>query len=368
MAGLYIHIPFCASRCVYCGFYSTTQLELSQRYVDALCSEMQSRSSEQDVSTVYLGGGTPSQLSFQQLKQLFFYIYKVYRVDPLAEVTMECNPDDVTQQFVESLAELPVNRVSMGVQTFDDRRLHFLRRRHRAGQIAPAVDALRSSGIGNISIDLMYGFPNETLSEWHRDVTEALSLGVEHISAYALQYEEGTALYRMLESGEVSEIDEELERQMYFDLIDRLASAGYEHYEISNFAQAGYRSHHNSNYWNQTPYIGLGAAAHSFDGVDRQWNVSSISEYIKGIESGSPRVDYERLDEATHYNDLVMTALRTCDGLSLQGLRPQQRDYCLRMAQKYLSCGWLQQTDDHLKLTRDGLFVSDMIMAELMMV
>lgn len=368
MAGLYIHIPFCASRCVYCGFFSTTQLDLSQRYVDALCKEMQCRQSQQIISTIYLGGGTPSQLSSQQLKQLFSYIYKVYRVDPLAEVTMECNPDDVTQQFMESLSELPVNRVSMGVQTFNNDRLRFLRRRHNADQIAPSVELLRRAGVSNISIDLMYGFPQQTLSEWLLDINKALSLDVEHLSAYALQYEEGTALYRMLEKGEVNEIDEELERQMYFELIDRLASAGYEHYEISNFARIGCRSRHNSSYWNQTPYIGLGAAAHSYDGFKRQWNVSSLSEYLEGIESGLQHVDFEELDESTRYNDLVMTALRTCDGLSLQLLTPQQCQYCLSMSQKYLSNGWLKLVDNHLILTREGLFVSDMIMAELMKV
>lgn len=367
MAGLYIHIPFCASRCIYCGFYSTTRADLRQRYVDALCGEM-ALCQPSALSTIYLGGGTPSQLSFSQLQQLFIYINKVFDVYPDAEITMECNPDDVTPEFTEKLRQLPVNRVSMGVQSFDDARLCFLRRRHTTAQIGPAVELLRKAGIHNISIDLMYGFPGETLAEWHRDIEAALALRVEHLSAYSLQYEEGTMLYRLLEKGEVEEIDEELERQMYYDLIDRLAEAGFEHYEISNFARPGYRSRHNSSYWNHTPYIGLGAAAHSYDGSTRRWNVADVTAYIEGIEQGKPRFDFEHLDEATRYNDLVMTALRTSDGLLLTLLNPQQRTYCLRMAEKYINSGLLCHIDNHLVLTRDGLFVSDMVMADLMMV
>ena len=271
MAGLYIHIPFCKSRCLYCDFYSTTSLDMRQRYVDALCRELDLRG-KSGVDTIYIGGGTPSQLSFEQLQQLLLYIYKVCDVSPDAEVTMEVNPDDVTTAFAQALPQLHINRISMGAQTFNDSRLQFLRRRHKAAQVPLAVERLRQAGIRNISVDLMYGFPNETLSEWDEDITAVLSLQVEHLSAYALQYEEGTPLYRLLQRDEVSEVDDELSRSMYYRLKDRLADAGYEHYEISNFARKGFRSRHNSSYWNQTPYIGIGAAAHSFDGQNRQWN------------------------------------------------------------------------------------------------
>lgn len=195
MAGLYIHIPFCASRCIYCGFYSTTLPGLRDRYVEALCREMELRPERPELSTIYLGGGTPSQLTPAQLDRLFSYIYKVYPVRAGAEVTMECNPDDIPEGLPR---HLPVNRVSMGAQTFDDGRLHFLRRRHTATEVDRAVDALRRQGINNISIDLMFGFPGETLDDWQHDLTHALHLQPEHLSAYSLMYEEGTPLHGLL--------------------------------------------------------------------------------------------------------------------------------------------------------------------------
>lgn len=364
MAGIYLHIPFCKSRCAYCDFYSTTALSLRRRYVDALCAEYRMRASylQTRVRTIYIGGGTPSMLEISLLRQIFDALGALQA----EEVTMECNPDDLTDQYVASLALLPVNRISMGAQTFSDHRLRFLRRRHTSNQVREAVARLRSAGIDNISIDLIYGFPGETLDEWHADVDAALSLDVEHISAYALQYEEGTALHSLLRQGLVSEVDEELSRQMYFDLIDRLRSAGFEHYEISNFAKKNRRSLHNSGYWNHTPYLGLGAAAHSFDGESRQWNVADIRAYMAGMEAGSPRVERETLDAATLYNEQVMTALRTCEGLALSELAAPRRSYCLQQARQYVEDGLLNIVDDRLVLTREGLFVSDMIISDLM--
>ena len=289
-------------------------------------------------------------------------------------MTIECNPDDVTEAFAALLEELPVNRVSMGAQTFSDERLRFLHRRHTSAQVVQAVSRLRAAGIGNISIDLMYGFPKESIDDWHRDIDFALELGVEHLSAYALMYEEGTPLYAMLQRGETEEIDEEVSRQMYYDLKDRLSAAGFEHYEISNFARPGFRSQHNSSYWNQTPYVGLGAGAHSFDGRRRSWNVDDVERYIEGIEAMNSwdggQVAWregEYIDEQTRYDELVMTSLRTCEGLSLSLLSAAQRAYCLQMARKFINGGLLEMTsDDHLRLSRDGLFVSDMIIRELM--
>jgi len=372
MAGLYIHIPFCASRCVYCGFFSTTRLNQRQAYVEALGREMRLRdcscNGKMRIETVYLGGGTPSQLSAEQLRQIFLYINNVYDVSPRAEITIECNPDDITVPFVATLSQLPVNRVSMGAQTFNDERLRFLHRRHRAEQVGEAVKRLRSVGIANISIDLMYGFPGETMLEWNADIDAALALGVEHLSAYALSYEEGTPLYTMLQQGRVEELDEELQRAMYYTLKDRLEVAGYEHYELSNFARPGCRSRHNSSYWNHTPYIGLGAGAHSFDGRHRQWNVADIGQYVEAIGEDRVPADSEVIDDVTRYNETVMTALRTIDGIRLDMLSPSERAHCLTQAKKFLDCGWLCLPDDNtLRLTRDGLFVSDTIMSDLML-
>ena len=399
MAGIYIHIPFCRSRCIYCGFYSTTALDLRQRYVDALCREMEIRGTrkeeggkrnDEEIETIYLGGGTPSQLTPSQLRQLFIYINKVYPLTSEREITIEVNPDDVTVEFAALLQQLPVNRVSMGIQTFDDQRLRFLHRRHTSRQAIEAVSILRAAGINNLSIDLMYGFPGETLSDWQSDIDSALALNVEHISAYCLMIEEGTPLHRMLKQhngdcplceqrselqGDCPQcVDEETERQMYYTLIDRLTAAGYEHYEISNFARPGFRSRHNSSYWNGTPYIGLGAAAHSYDIRSRSWNIADINAYIKGIERGERLFKEELLDNDTRYNDAVTVGLRTCEGIDLNALPKKYRDYCMKNARRYLDDGLLELsvvenlTSPTLHLTRRGLFVSDMVMSDLMMV
>jgi oxygen-independent coproporphyrinogen-3 oxidase len=342
------------------------------------------------ISTIYLGGGTPSQLSFEQLRQLFIYINKVYPLTSTKEITIEVNPDDVTAEFAAVLQQLPVNRVSMGIQTFNDERLRFLYRRHTARQAIEAVSILRSAGIRNLSIDLMYGFPGETLSEWEADIDFALVLNVEHISAYCLMVEEGTPLHRMLQQhngdcpfceqrselqGDCPQcVDEETERQMYYTLIDRLTAAGYEHYEISNFAKKDFRSRHNSSYWNGTPYIGLGAAAHSYDIRSRSWNVADIHEYIDGIERGERLFEEELLDDDTRYNDAVTVGLRTCEGINLDAFSKKYRDYCMKNARRYLDDGLLELSvvgnlqSPTLHLTRRGLFVSDMVMSDLMMI
>ena len=397
MAGLYIHIPFCKSRCIYCGFYSTTDEKWRQKYVDAVCREMKLRPSAEPINTIYLGGGTPSQLTGEQLHQLFIYINKVYSLPSKQggvggggpEITIEVNPDDVTVEFAAMLQRLPVNRVSMGAQTFDDARLRFLHRRHTAEQVPQAVQRLRDVGIRNISVDLMYGFPDETLDDWQRDIDAALSLGVEHLSAYCLMIEEGTVLARMLHKGDGSRCvisqettqmepspicDEELERQMYEVLIDKLTAAGYEHYEISNFARPGYRSRHNSSYWNDTPYIGLGAAAHSYTVLGgfaaepravRSWNIADIRKYVDAIQRGEIPCEQEIIDADTHYNDRITVALRTSDGLDLDTLSDKYRCYCLHEAQRFISDGLLRCDGHHLVLTRKGLFVSDYIMGSL---
>lgn len=375
MAGLYVHIPFCSSRCIYCGFYSTTWLSLRREYVNALCKELDMRRDyiHEPIDTIYIGGGTPSQLRAEELHILFDTIYnKVYGISANAEVTMECNPDDITPAMAGTISQLPINRISMGVQTFDNGRLKFIRRRHTSEQISCAVDMLHHAGISNISIDLMFGFPDETISEWNADISRALDLSVQHISAYSLTYEEGTPLRNMLDEGIVSETDEELSRTMYYNLSERLISAGYEHYEISNFALPGFRSRHNGNYWKGIPYIGIGAAAHSFDTVSRQWNIADIREYIESINKGIIPMEREELDTDTCYNDTVMTALRTCEGIDLYKLEKafgkQYVNYLLTNAERHISSGNLCLSQSNLSLTRNGLFISDGIMSDLMKV
>ena len=415
MLGLYIHIPFCASRCIYCGFYSTVpakkkdeRLSVEEQYVNAICHEMEIRAEKDHemsderttgLTSIYLGGGTPSQLSFESLKKIFQTIDKVYHIGlewdiennsctttiPI-EVTMECNPDDVTEEFAQNLRSLPINRISMGAQTFSDERLRFLHRRHTADEVETAVKRLRNVNIKNISVDLMFGFPNETLEEWNDDIERLLALDIEHISAYSLMYEEGTPLFRLLQEGRVKEIDEELYRQMYDTLIDRLAKAGYEQYEISNFAklniqspkfntqtskskiQSLYRSQHNSSYWQNIPYIGIGAAAHSYGNGKRSWNVADIEAYITAIQKNRLPSEEEIIDADTHYNDIIMTALRTCEGIDLSILPAEYRTYLIRLAKPFQQQGLLKEDNGKLHLTRNGIYVSDSIMSDLMKV
>ncbi len=384
MAGIYIHIPFCASRCIYCAFYSTTSLANQNRLVGALCTELDLRrdyllcththTSQTTIETIYLGGGTPSQLNEHHLQQLFDTIYSTIdkttalEVSPAAEVTMECNPDDLTPQFVDAIGRLPINRVSMGVQTFSDERLGFLRRRHKSGDIAPVIQRLRQVGIANISIDLIFGFPKQTADEWAIDLKRAIELDVEHISAYSLMYEEGTPLFRLLQQNRVTEIDDNKSLDMFNMLIDTLTSNGYEHYEISNFAREGFRSRHNASYWQGIPYLGLGPSAHSYDGNSRQWNVSDLQEYINAIEQGKLPMEKEVLDEDTRYNDWITTALRTKEGLNLNTLSKSHREYLMHAAEKHLQQGNLILSGNYIALSRSGIFISDSIMSDLVKV
>lgn len=379
MAGLYVHIPFCATRCSYCGFYSTTKLDLQDRYVDSLCREIalrkeylssystDSKAANTIIRTIYIGGGTPSQLSRYSLEKLFHAIDTYLECSP-EEVTMEVNPDDVTNDLAETISALHINRVSMGAQTFDDNRLKFLNRRHKSFQVERAIDILHEHGVGNISIDLMFGFPGQTCDSWKEDVRRAISLDIQHISAYSLMYEEGTRLYRMLKENMIKEIDEEVSLNMYNELINILCGAGYEHYEISNFAKKGYRALHNSSYWHDIPYLGIGAAAHSYNIKSRQWNVSDINKYIESISYDTVPFTFESIDADTHYNDIVTTELRTSEGIDLSRLADKYVQYIVKQAARHVTDKTVDINDGHLKLTREGLYISDMIMSDLMKV
>ncbi len=375
MAGIYLHIPFCKRRCIYCDFFSTTRGEVRESYVRALCHELELRRDYlhgEEIETIYLGGGTPSQLQQEDFERIFSHIYKVYRVKPDAEVTLEANPDDLTPAYIAMLRTLPFNRLSMGIQTFREETLQLLHRRHTAAQAIRAFHDCREAGFDNISIDLMYGLPGETLPAWERDLEQALTLRPEHISAYHLIYEEGTTLWKLREQHRVEEADEDLSLSLFSTLIDRLAAAGYTHYEISNFCLPDRHSRHNSSYWTGKKYLGAGPSAHSYDGVSRQWNIASLDEYIEGIHRGTPAFEVEELDLYTRYNDFIITGIRTVWGLSLTRLRQEFGEalynYCLRMARPHLQQGTLEQQGDILRLTRKGIFISDGIMSDMLWV
>lgn len=324
------------------------------------------------LETIYLGGGTPSQLDEKDFGKIFEAIYHHFDVAEQAEITLEANPDDMNPEYVSLLRNFPFNRVSMGVQSFHPEDLRFLNRRHDRQQAIKAVELCKEHGITNISIDLIYGLPNQTQQAWEENLRQAIRLDVPHLSAYHLIYEEGTALYKLMEAGKVKPVDEELSVSFFSTLIDRLTEADYLHYEISNFARPGFISKHNSSYWTGKKYLGLGPSAHSYNGIDREWNPSSLPIYIEGIENGHPAIESEDLDLYTRYNDFIITGLRTMWGISLTDIQTKFGEkllsYCLKQARPPINQGLLLQTDDKLILSKSGIFVSDGIMSDLLWV
>lgn len=314
MAGIYVHIPFCARKCAYCDFYSGPfSRDTHSAFAAAVAAEYASRRSEltQTVTTVYLGGGTPSALSREALGTLF----STLPTSGILEYTIEVNPEDVDPGFVRWLAEdTPVTRVSMGVQTLDDNTLRLLRRRHTAHQALQAARLITGSSL-DLSLDLIYGLPGQTLAEWERSLRGVLELRPGHLSCYLLSYEPGTLLTIMRDRGTVDEADEATAEAMYALLCETTASAGYTHYEISNFALPGHRALHNSSYWNLTPYLGLGPGAHSFDGVMRRHNPPSLKRYLECRGTGITEEEPETISEKI--NDFILTALRTREGIDL---------------------------------------------------
>lgn len=375
MAGIYIHIPFCKTRCIYCDFYSTTRSELKERYIRALCKELEMRRDYlqgEAIETIYFGGGTPSQLAEEDFRQVFETIRQVYGMKHCQEITLEANPDDLTEEYVAMLHRLPFNRISMGIQTFDDTTLKLLNRRHNAAQAIEAVSRCHQVGFDNISIDLIYGLPGETDEHWIYDLQQAVNLHIEHISAYHLTYEEGTRIYELLHARRICEVDEESSVRFFSTLIDTLTAAGYEHYEISNFCRPGRYSRHNTSYWKGVPYLGCGPSAHSFNTRTREWNVASLERYMNSVEEGNREFETEYRDRATRYNEYIMTSIRTMWGIPMDKLEQvfgaEMRQYCMDMAHPYLENGKLKIEDNHLCLTREGIFISDGIISDLMFI
>lgn len=375
MAGLYIHVPFCAKRCLYCDFFSNTEMKNKEPYVAALIRELEIRKDyigNEPLETIYFGGGTPSQLQAVDFERIFDAIQRLFDTSGCKEVTLEANPDDMTPEYVAGLRTFPFNRISMGVQSFKAEDLRFLNRRHDREQALRAVELCIENGLANISIDLIYGLPGQTLKEWESNLDVAIRLDIPHISAYHLIYEEGTALYKLKEAGKISPVEEEASVSLFTSLIDRLTANGYLHYEISNFARPGMISRHNSSYWTGKKYLGAGPSAHSYNGENRQWNVSSLPAYIRGIGRGTPEVEVEELDINTRYNDFIITGLRTMWGVNLTEIQGQFGNdkllYCQKQAVPYLKQGLLAEKDDILTLSRNGIFISDSIMSDLLWV
>lgn len=372
MKGLYIHIPFCKHRCIYCDFYSTVNGKSTQAaYIEALCAELEGRhlyAGSPELSSIYIGGGTPSVLDGEAIQRIFHCIERDYRTALGAEITIEANPDDITPKFVDAIKSTPVNRISLGVQTFQDSSLHFLKRRHTGRQAQEAILELSEAGFNNISMDLIYGLPRQTLETWKEDLKKAFELPISHLSAYALIYEEGTQIEGMRKRGEIKEVGEDLSLSMFETLMDEASSNGFVHYEISNFARPGMEARHNSSYWAGQYYLGCGPGAHSFDGKSRRANLPDLQSY--NSHKGNPPCSEEFLSENDRFNELILTSLRTRDGLSMEKVAKkfgkESQEFVLRVAHPHIVNGKLDYNGEALRLTRSGLFVSDSIMSDLM--
>lgn len=373
MAGIYLHIPFCKQRCTYCDFYKEIAPEHIDELVNSIITELRLRKDYlhgQNISTIYFGGGTPSILNFNQFKKIFDEIFHLFEVNIKAEITMEANPDDLTETYLQSLSPLPFNRISIGIQSFDDEFLKKINRRHNSQQAIDAIRNARNAGFANISIDLIYALPGQTLDNWKKQLEKAFALNVEHISAYGLTYEKGTELWRQRNKGLLAVVEDEVTIQMYNYMLLKMKENSYETYEISNFSKSGYQSQHNSAYWKFIPYLGIGPSAHSFDGNSRQWNIASVKKYIDRIASGDIYFEKEVLSTQDTYNDYVMVALRTAEGIHLSQLKDKfGNEYltdCLKNAAIFLKSNDLIIEDQRLYLSEKGIHISNLIIMELM--
>lgn len=369
---IYIHIPFCKTHCCYCDFFSTINLNNRKEVVSSIVKEIKERVNKENIDNIYIGGGTPSLLSIEDIVEIFNSISKENIIKQDAEITFEANPDDLNKNYIHDIVSYtPINRISMGVQSFllDD--LKFLNRRHTDLEVEKAVEHLRLYGVNNISMDLIYGLPNQTKDKWEYNIKRMIALNPEHISAYHLTYEEGTPLFRKLKKGEVSEVDETDSIMFFYLLIDLLNTNGYNQYEISNFCKDGYPARLNSGYWNGSPYIGIGPSAHSFDGKQtRRINLPNIKTYINNVGISDKYYLLEHLTQKDIINEYMMTRLRTSKGINFEELRliiNDEKTYKnIRLnIDKYIASENIKIDNDRVTLTKKGMLISDKIISDL---
>lgn len=373
MSGIYIHIPYCKTRCPYCDFFSVTNRKDESALVRALMEEISLQSgymNRRKIHTIYFGGGTPSALKAKELQLIHDNLYKTFDVAEDAEVTIECNPDDVSPDFFRELRAIGFNRVSLGLQSFHDGELKFLGRRHSVGQNYSALQWAFKGGFENVSVDLIYGLPGSSIQSWQDTLNIAFDYPFKHLSAYHLTIEQDTVFGDLLNKGELEEIPEDVSLEQFRLLIGNARDHGFEHYELSNFAYPEYYSRHNTSYWQQIPYLGIGPSAHSYNGVTRQWNVSNIKLYRESIIQGEIPGRREHLSRVDLFNEYMITRLRTQWGLDLEAVRrkfgDQYINHLLEAAQPYMKDLYLQQSGNTLVLTDDGKFISDSIFRDLM--
>ncbi|RXR24658.1 radical SAM family heme chaperone HemW [Flavobacterium stagni] len=372
MSGIYLHIPFCKQACHYCDFHFSTSLKKKEALVAMMAREIELRNTWMGdhtvIETIYFGGGTPSLLTIPELLFLIETIYQHFKVVEHPEITLEANPDDLTPDYLHALAQTPVNRLSIGVQSFFEEDLRLMNRAHNA-QEALASLQLATTLFDNITLDLIYGIPGLTNEKWLANIQTALDLGVSHISSYALTVEPKTALHSFVQKGIIPNPDDGQAQEQFLLLIDQLEAAGFVHYELSNFGKEGYFSKNNSAYWLGKSYLGIGPAAHSFNGIQRGWNISNNSKYIQTLEAHELPLELETLSLTDRYNEYVMTGLRTIWGVDLNRLEtefgPRFKTYFLQQAEVHLEDHLLFIDGDIVRTTRKGKFLSDGIASDL---
>ena len=374
MAGIYIHIPYCKTKCNYCDFYSIVNKSTETDFTAAVKKEMKVKKDflprGETIETIYFGGGTPSFIETENLRQILNAVYRQFSVSEDTEITMEVNPDDINRAKAQNFRQLGVNRISMGVQSFLPEQLRFMQRRHSVQQAFDAIDTILQAGISNMSIDLIYGLPQMSLQEWENSLDKALQLPVHHLSVYHLTVEPGTLLHRQVKSGQVEVIDDELSYSQFELLMNKTAQYGFEHYEISNFAREGHYSLHNTSYWQNKPYLGLGPSAHSYNLEKRCFNVANVHRYISGIFENKAFYECEILSDWDKFNEKIITHLRMRRGISEKDLLslPGYAAAIDKTVSQYEKNGYLERKNGRVCLSRKGIHIADRIMTDLMVV
>jgi len=372
MSGIYIHVPFCHKKCAYCDFYSVGKNELSDDFPKLIVRELELRRDyleDKNIETIYFGGGTPSLLPVAYIKEILNAIKKNFSVSPNPEITLEANPDDLCLELLREYKIAGVNRISIGIQSFIDEELRFLGRRHDSVKAVDSIKQIKAAGFSNISLDLIYGLPNSTMESWEFSLNKAIELDVQHLSCYHLTYEESTPITRKLKKGQISAINEELSIQQYDLLRKKTEEAGFIHYEISNFAKQGFVSRHNSSYWHNIPYLGVGPSAHSFNINTRQWNPYSIALWSKGIKKNICEFQSETIDETNKFNELLLTRLRTIWGIDLNyianNFSEKYTNHIRKTSEKHFKNGNLILENFTIKIPAEKFMISDSIVEDL---
>jgi oxygen-independent coproporphyrinogen-3 oxidase len=374
MSGIYIHIPFCKQACFYCDFHFSTSLKKKEDMIAALVKEIEIRKVElgnTTIETIYFGGGTPSVLSTKEIETLIAAVYKNFRVVENPEITLEANPDDLSEEKIIELSNSPINRLSIGIQSFFEKDLKLMNRAHNSKEAKKCLE-FATQYFANISVDLIYGIPDCTNQEWRENIQTALSFGVPHISSYALTVEPKTPLASFIKKGIIKNVDDEKAQEQFHILIEELENASFIHYETSNFGKEGFFSQNNSSYWLGKSYLGIGPSAHSFDGNQRSWNVRNNSKYINAIAENTLPIERETLSKTDRYNEYIMTGLRTIWGVSFDKIKNEFGDkyieYLENQSKKYLQQELLCFENQVLKTTKKGKFLSDGIASDLFIV